>query len=204
MANCDICGKKISSFNTANASVRSFSEYFSANVCYSCNIALDKIKAGDEDTYAQLKEIVESSANENTSKFFIAWVLESEIPEGKDAKERIIREKEAAEEKAKQDEENLKREKKADEYAAQIAKLKHAGSDGYYEYKVVKLIDSIRAGCLDANELMNTLNNMGLEGWRLVTAYSNELGKNALALGGFGVNATADEHILIFERFQKI
>jgi hypothetical protein len=42
----------------------------------------------------------------------------------------------------------------------------------------------------------------------LVTAYSNELGKNALSggVGGalLGVNSTVDENILIFERFVKI
>ena len=52
------------------------------------------------------------------------------------------------------------------------------------------------------------LNELGIEGWHLVTAYSNELGKNALSggVGGavFGVNSTIDENILIFERFVRI
>lgn len=117
----------------------------------------------------------------------------------------------AEEEKAKEEAERTEQERqaqeqerRAQEYAERIAKLKQMGSSGYYEYKVIKLMDNVRTGCLDATQLMNTLNQLGLDGWRLVTAYSNELGKNALAIAGFGVNATADEHILIFERFQKI
>jgi len=37
-------------------------------------------------------------------------------------------------------------------------------------------------------------------GWKLHTMYSNELGKNAVALLGLGVNSTACEDVLIFER----
>lgn len=118
--------------------------------------------------------------------------------------EEEARAKQAEENKARWEQELRDRERRAKIYADQVARLKQYGADGYYEYKVVKLLDSISAGCIDADELMNTLNQLGLEGWRLVSAYSNELGKNALAIAGFGVNSTADEHILIFERFQKI
>lgn len=56
--------------------------------------------------------------------------------------------------------------------------------------------------------MTQVLNELGLDGWHLVTAYSNELGKNALSggIGGVmtGVNSTIDENILIFERFVKI
>jgi hypothetical protein len=99
--------------------------------------------------------------------------------------------------------ESKKQEKREQEMAEQLEALKASGADGYYEYKVLKMEDNARAGCLDAEELMYTLNTMGLQGWRLVNAYSNELGKNNIALNGFGTNATNDEHIMIFERFRK-
>ncbi len=37
------------------------------------------------------------------------------------------------------------------------------------------------------------------KGWRLITMYSNEIGKNSIA----GVNATMCEDIMIFERCIK-
>lgn len=56
--------------------------------------------------------------------------------------------------------------------------------------------------------MTHTLNELGIDGWHLVTAYSNELGKNALSGGAggvlLGVNSTIDENILIFERFVKL
>jgi len=91
--------------------------------------------------------------------------------------------------------------------------LNKLGLDGYYEYKVISLLDesgffSKNPGKVDTYTMAEKLNELGIEGWRLVTAYSNELGKNALGGGAggaaFGINSTIDENILIFERFVKI
>ena len=64
------------------------------------------------------------------------------------------------------------------------------------------------SGKVDVATMTVILNDLGIEGWHLVTAYSNELGKNALSGGAggalLGVNSTVDENILIFERFVKI
>lgn len=48
--------------------------------------------------------------------------------------------------------------------------------------------------------MMEILSEHAKNGWRLHTMYSNELGKNALMILGFGANATACEDVLIFER----
>ena len=47
---------------------------------------------------------------------------------------------------------------------------------------------------------MEVLSTHALQGWKLHSIYSNELGKNALRILGFGVNSTACEDVLIFER----
>ena len=74
--------------------------------------------------------------------------------------------------------------------------------NGYYEYTVKTLIDE--DGRTNTQKMIDTLNQMGFAGWKLVSAHINELGKNALMIAGFGINATADETVLIFERFVKL
>ena len=140
-----------------------------------------------------------------------------------DALEREKRERELAAEKLEQYEEEKERERKEQErlaaeenerrqkearHAARLSKLKQSGAEGYYEYKAVSLQDESgffrsKSGSVDISAMNEVLNELGMEGWRLVTAYSNELGKNAFSAGGSGINSTVDENILIFERFVK-
>ena len=88
-----------------------------------------------------------------------------------------------------------------EKYQARINHLKATGRDGYYEYKVISIVD--KRGAVDTQRLMNELNDLGLDGWRLQCAYTNEMGKDSLSIAGFGINSTADQNILIFERFVK-
>lgn len=67
-----------------------------------------------------------------------------------------------------------------------------------YEYKVIDMIDE--CGAVNTEKLTKLLCEYGIQGWHLVSAYSNELGKNALTLYGFTLNSTKDQNILIFER----
>lgn len=67
-----------------------------------------------------------------------------------------------------------------------------------YEYLVIDMIDE--GGKVNVASLQDKLNRYGQEGWHLVSAYSNELGKNALVVAGLGINSTADQNILILER----
>ena len=140
-----------------------------------------------------------------------------------DALEREKHERELAAEKLEQMEEQKERDRRELERMAQedadrkqkeiqhmmrLNKLKQSGADGYYEYKAISLQDEngmfrSNSGRADITSMNEVLNELGLEGWRLITAYTNELGKNAFSGGGFGVNATVDENILIFERFVK-
>lgn len=88
-----------------------------------------------------------------------------------------------------------------EKYQARINHLKATGRDGYYEYKVISLVD--KRGAVDIERLMNELNDLGLDGWRLQCAYTNEMGKDSLSIAGIGLNSTSDQNILIFERFVK-
>lgn len=97
----------------------------------------------------------------------------------------------------------LAQQKEAQErFQARIEHLKAMGKIGYYEYKVISIVD--KKGSVDVNRLVYELNELGLDGWRLQCAYTNEMGKDALTIAGFGVNATADQNILILERFVSI
>lgn len=83
-----------------------------------------------------------------------------------------------------------------------VNQLKVSGKTGYYEYKAISVVDN--RGVVDVAQLTEKLNKLGLEGWKLQCAYSNEVGKNALSIGGVGNNSTVDQNILIFERFVNI
>lgn len=68
-----------------------------------------------------------------------------------------------------------------------------------YEYEVIKLTN-VNHGSIDVKLMESTLNEHARNGWHLKAMYSNELGKNALAINGFGMNETVCEDVLIFER----
>ena len=70
---------------------------------------------------------------------------------------------------------------------------------GSYEYEVVTIINK-EHGLIDKDKMNRILQDHAMEGWRLHTIYSNELGKNAIKLLGLGINSTACEDVLIFER----
>lgn len=71
-----------------------------------------------------------------------------------------------------------------------------------YEYKVISINDRIGGGA-DIAMIEETIKVYASEGWRVITVFTNELGKNALSIGNVGINATADQSIIIFERAVK-
>lgn len=68
-----------------------------------------------------------------------------------------------------------------------------------YEYAVEIIQDSAVYGCIDKKELESTLANYAMNGWRLHTVFTNEIGKNSV----MGINSTVEQSILIFERCIK-
>lgn len=73
----------------------------------------------------------------------------------------------------------------------------------HYEYTVVRVLDN-RNGSTNQEKLQSVLTEYAMEGWKLHSVITNEIGKNisAVSIGGItgGTNATVDEIILIFER----
>ncbi len=69
----------------------------------------------------------------------------------------------------------------------------------FYEYDVVTIVNE-NHGRVDKEKMKKILAEYTKNGWKLHTIYSNELGKNAIAILGLGVNSTACEDVLIFER----
>lgn len=116
-------------------------------------------------------------------------------------------EQQAVEEKLRQ--EDRERQEAEQQNVIAVNALKQTGAEGYYQYKAISVQDMSslfgNTGRVNTEAITNVLNRLGMEGWRLVTAYSNELGKNSLSgtVSGFtmGTNATVDENILIFEKF---
>ena len=72
----------------------------------------------------------------------------------------------------------------------------------FYEYDVETIINE-EHGMVDKEKMKQILTDYSRKGYGLHTIYSNELGKNALSVLGFGVNSTACEDVMIFERRVK-
>lgn len=66
-----------------------------------------------------------------------------------------------------------------------------------------KYVQYVEIKCLMKLRTAKIFQEHTFQGWRLVTMYTNEIGENALAVGGVGVNATMCEDILVFERCIK-
>lgn len=72
----------------------------------------------------------------------------------------------------------------------------------YYEYDYI-VVQNKGDGSTDKERIAKIIKEHAFQGWRLITMYSNEIGKNALAVGGVGANCTMCEDILLFERCIK-
>lgn len=108
-------------------------------------------------------------------------------------------------------EQRAEKERKAQQqkeaFENRVKSLKEKGYEGYYEYTTLSLVDNDGGG-LTVAQVTGLLNDYALDGWKLVSAYANELGHNSTSggFGGFsnGINSTVDQHILIMERFVRI
>lgn len=80
--------------------------------------------------------------------------------------------------------------------------LKSQEEEQRYEYEVTTIED--RKGATDIDNLTKIINSYAKRGWRVKSVFTNELGHNASAISvagiASGVNYTADEVVVIFER----
>ena len=183
---CELCGIKLST-----------DTLFGIPLCDECRALYS-----DPQMYCKIKdkEFVKN-ASERAMKLFLNKASHND-PE-------ILREREEAAQKQREEVEKEikeKEERKRKEQEDRDAFLKENGYEGYYEYKVLNIVDD-RTGCVNISEISSQLNTLGRQGWHLRCAYTNELGKNASSLGvggvSLGTNSTVDQSILILERFIK-
>ena len=71
-----------------------------------------------------------------------------------------------------------------------------------YEYDYI-VVPNKSDGSTDKEHIKETIDSHAMQGWRLLTMYSNEIGKNAITVGGVGGNVTICEDVLVFERCIK-
>ena len=86
------------------------------------------------------------------------------------------------------------------------ARLEQYKKNPFYEYDYI-VIPNKCDGHTDKERIQEVITNHAMQGWRLVTMYSNELGKNSLGVAvagvGGGTNTTMCEDIIVFERCIK-
>lgn len=156
-----------------NKSKRTISGIF---MCEDCFSKISALRNNDVKAIAFLKNPDNLSDASENAKTYIQSLVNS--------KEDLFSEIKAVEQQMEI--EKQKEQKKAN-YAHSV--------NGYYEYDVV-LIENTAIGSVNVDKLRETLSEYSSKGWKLHSIYSNELGKNAL----LGINATASEDVLIFER----
>ena len=215
---CKLCGEKLSFFDPGYSLLES-------TVCENCyneyNKVFDSIPTAlefEENITKFQKKFPQSEYSEKAVEHLLKLHEDYIQDNPEEIKLKEEEEKRQKEEKQRREEDALRREVEIqkriqEEHNRKMGVLTQMGLEGYYEYKVVSLLDESgifrkKSGAVDTVAMTKTLNDLGLDGWHLVTAYSNELGKNALSggVGGamLGINSTVDENILIFERFVKI
>ncbi|MBR4555618.1 MAG: hypothetical protein IKO27_08530 [Ruminococcus sp.] len=67
-----------------------------------------------------------------------------------------------------------------------------------YTYSIERIHDS--RGATNVRHMTEVINRYAANGYRVVSIFTNELGKNVTSVGGFGVNSTVDEVIIVFEK----
>lgn len=86
------------------------------------------------------------------------------------------------------------------------ARLEQIKKNPYYEYDYVA-VPNKSDGSTDKERIQEIIDSHAMQGWRLVTMYSNERGKNSIgvAVGGVGggTNTTMCEDVMVFERCIK-
>lgn len=150
-----------------------------------------------KENYERIANMIDESANANVDKELIKKEFYKRIDEryqkntGVSIQEQIEKEYDAKEKEIKRVNALKEREIKRANYANSF--------NEFYEYDVVTILNE-NHGQVDKEKMMKILSEHARNGWKLHTMYSNELGKNALVILGLGVNSTACEDVMVFER----
>lgn len=68
-----------------------------------------------------------------------------------------------------------------------------------YEYQI-ETIEDLSSGYANIVVIQECIDKYTQDGWRLHSCSWNEIGHNAVSVAGFGVNTTANQAVLLFER----
>lgn len=86
------------------------------------------------------------------------------------------------------------------------ARLEQIKKNPFYEYDYI-VVPNKSDGSTDKERIQEVIASHATQGWRLVTMYSNELGKNSMGVAvagvGGGTNTTMCEDVMVFERCIK-
>lgn len=124
------------------------------------------------------------------------WIAES-------AREALAAQaQQAREEEEQQRRKEARQQRLAREWVDKLETLRKRGAEGYWEYDTLSVRD-LDTGAINAKKVKEALCRMGWDGWELVTAFSNEVGKTERTVTGSKdrINATIGDTILIFRRF---
>ena len=173
MAICGVCGRKASSRTIGGIAF-----------CEECFRKLDRIRSGDTDLIAYyLTAKAPTCSTPATSQYMHDQAM-------------LQKKKMAAHEEEQRQKEQEAQQRKQEEDQKQA----YANSLGeFYEYNVITAVNTVD-GRTDAEKMKRIIEEQARKGWRLHTVYSNDLGKNAISLLGIGINSTASEDVMIFER----
>lgn len=173
MAICGVCGRKASSRTIGGIAF-----------CEECFRKLDRIRSGDTDLIAYyLTAKAPTCSTPAASQYMHDQAMLQ--------KKKMV----AHEEEQRQKEQEAQQRKQEEDQ-----KQAYANSLGeFYEYNVITAVNTVD-GRTDAEKMKRIIEEQARKGWRLHTVYSNDLGKNAISLLGIGINSTASEDVMIFER----
>lgn len=173
MTICGVCGRKASSRTIGGIAF-----------CEECFQKLDRIRSGDTDLIAYyLTAKAPTCSTPAASQYMHDQAM-------------LQKKKMAAHEEEQRQKEQEAQQRKQEEDQKQA----YANSLGeFYEYNVITAVNTVD-GRTDAEKMKRIIEEQARKGWRLHTVYSNELGKNAISLLGIGINSTASEDVMIFER----
>lgn len=86
------------------------------------------------------------------------------------------------------------------------ARLEQIRKNAYYEYDYI-VVPNLSDGSTNKERIEEVIAIHAMQGWRLITMYSNELGKNSMGVAvagvGGGTNTTMCEDVMVFERCIK-
>lgn len=173
MTICGVCGRKASSRTIGGIAF-----------CEECFQKLGRIRSGDTDLIAYyLTAKAPTCSTPAASQYMHDQAM-------------LQKKKMAAHEEEQRQKEQEAQQRKQEEDQKQA----YANSLGeFYEYNVITAVNTVD-GRTDAEKMKRIIEEQARKGWRLHTVYSNELGKNAISLLGIGINSTASEDVMIFER----